>query len=350
MLKRALFAVLLLLGTARVARAADQGDEEIVPNRDTPSGVRKAAEESANQEDQTPAALRWMLKPINRGMFVRLPVIDTDPNRGITYGIMPIVVLQGKHDDRIEQIHAPSLNYNKDFGLSPTYRYYYYPAENAAFVGRVSRAKYEHEVMTEYEDHSLFGSRFDVYGRFQKNRDAGQRFYGLGPDSQKSADANYIQDYWQYNWGVGLPFSEGSPYRVHLSQRYIASRILNGPLKGLPVFDSVFPEQFAEKSQQTNETRVNLDYDTRDHAVTTSRGAYSNVFAESSVRGFRSEYDYERYGAESRWFEPVPGHPTHVIALQGRYEQIIGPTPKSTEPTTWGRATARIAAPTTGRA
>ena len=330
MIKRALLAVLLLLGAAGAARAlmgAGPEEEEIVPNPQTPGGVRKAAQDVVNKEDETPAALRWMLKPLKRGMFVRLPVIDSDPNRGLTYGIMPIVVLQGKNDDRIEQIHAPSLNYNKDFGLSPTYRYYYYPEEDAAFVGRVSRAKYEHEVMTEYSDHSFAGTQLDVLGRFQKNRDAGQRFFGLGPDSQKNAEANFIQDYWLYNWAIGTPLRPDSPLRARLSQRYIDSRILNGPLRGLPVFDTVFPQQFSDHAQQSAETRVTLDYDTRDNAMTTTRGAYAQVFAESSVRGFLSEYDYERYGADARWFASVPGHPTHVVALQGRYEQILGPTP-----------------------
>ena len=326
---RLLLAGLLLLPSAAVFASGSQnsGDTEIVPNRNVPSGVREAAAESSGSEDQTPPALRWMLKPLNRGMFVRLPVIDTDPNRGLTYGIMPILVLQGKNDDRIEQIHAPSLNYNKDFGFSPTYRYYYYPQDDATFVGRLSKARYEHEAMAEYTDRSFLDSPFDVTGRFQKNRDAGQRFYGLGPDSPKSADANYIQDYWQYNWGVGIPFRENSPFRAHLSQRYMATRILNGPLKGLPDFANEFPEQYATKAQQTNETRLTLDYDTRDHAVTTSRGGYANVFAESSLRGYLSQYEYQRYGSDLRWFFPVPEHPAQVLAIQGRYEQILGQTP-----------------------
>jgi hypothetical protein len=327
---RAFLAVLLILSASSSARALlveDAGDTEIVPNRDVPSGVREAAVEARAKEDQTPSAFRWMLQPLKRGMFVRLPVIDEDPNRGITYGIMPIVVLQGKNDDRIEQIHAPSLNYNKDFGLSPTYRYYYYPQEDAAFVGRVSRARYEHEAMTQYEDRSVLGSPYDVRVRFQKNRDAGQRFYGLGPASPKSGEANYIQDYWQYNWEVGTPLRAGSPFRAHVSQRYMAGRILNGPLRGLPAFDTAFPAQYADKAQQTNETRLSLDYDTRDRPVTTGRGTYVDVFAESSVRGFLSEYDYERYGADARWFLPVPEHPSQVVALQGRYEQVLGQSP-----------------------
>ena len=139
MAKRALFAVLLLLGAAGAARAlmaSGSDDQEMVPNQSTPGGVRQAAQEVRAQEDETPPMLRWMLQPLPHGMFVRLPVIDTDPNRGITYGIMPIIVLQNKNGDRIEQIHAPSLTYNKDFGLTPTYRYYYYPQPDADFVGR----------------------------------------------------------------------------------------------------------------------------------------------------------------------------------------------------------------------
>jgi surface antigen Omp85-like protein len=335
MIKRAALGVLLLMAAFVPARASsssgaggpDGSDEEIVPNRQTPGGVRKAAQEVEGEKDETPAMLRWMLKPLKRGMFVRLPIIDTDPNRGITYGVMPIIVLQGENDDRIKQIHAPSVTYNKDFKLSPTYRYYYYPEEDAAFVGRVSRAKYENEVMLEYTDHSLFGTPYDVLGRFQKNRDAGQRFFGFGPNSQRGGEANYIQDYWLYNLGVGAPLRPDSPFRARLSQRYTASRILNGPLQGLPTFQATFPQQFAERAQQTTETRFTLDYDTRDHAVTTTRGVYSQVFAESSVRGFLSQYDYQRYGAEGRWFKPVPEHPAQVIALQARYEQLMGPTP-----------------------
>ena len=326
MTTRIAFVLILLLG-ARAALAGDDADPGLAPSPVVPTGVRQAAAQASVGEDQTPAALRWMLQPLERGMFVRLPVIDADPNRGITYGVMPILVLQGKNDDRISQIHAPSLTYNKDFKLTPTYRYYYYPQEDANLVAIVSRGKYEHEVMTEYEDRSFLGTTYDVMLHFDKNRDAGQRFYGFGPDSPKNGESNFIQDYWRYRWGVGAPLSAGSPWRTRLSQRYISSRIIDGPLPGLPEFDAAYPQQFSRQAQQTNETRASLDYDTRDNAVTTARGAYFETYAEASVRGFLSEYDYERYGAEFRWFEPVPGHPSQVLAFQGRYEQILGPTP-----------------------
>jgi len=324
-MKRALLAALLLLGAAGTARAllADPQDGDLVPLRQPiPKGVKEAP-----KKDETPPFLRWMLAPLDRGMFVRLPIVDTDPNRGVTYGVMPIVVLQGKHDDRIEQIHAPSLTYNKNFKLSPTYRYYYYPQEDATFMARASRAKYEHEVMLQYEDRSFAGTDYDVYGRAQQAADSGQHFFGLGPDSAKSAETNYKQQFWLYKWAVGSPLTAASRWRARLSQRYESARLTNGPIPGFSSFSDSFPRQFSERAQQTNETRLSLEYDTRDHSVTTTRGVYGSVFAEESIRGFLSQYDYRRTGLDARWFKPWDGHPDRVFAAQAYYEQVLGAPP-----------------------
>jgi hypothetical protein len=322
---RAALALLLLCSTVRPARALllDPEGGDMIPIRSSIPAKAKAPP----ADDETPPFLRWMLKPLKRGIFVRLPIVDTDPNRGITYGVMPIVVLQGKTDDRIEQIHAPSVTYNKEFQLSPTYRYYYYPTEDASFLARVSRARFENEGMLQYEDHSFAGTAYDVFARLQENTDAGQRFYGFGPDSAKTDETNFKQQYWSYKWGVGTPLSKDSPWRVHLSQHYEASRITNGPIHNLHDFSDIFPRQYAEDAQETNETRLNLDYDTRDLAVTTERGTYANVFAETAVRGFLSQYDYQRYGLDARWFHQSKSGPSRAFAAQLQYEQIMGPTP-----------------------
>jgi hypothetical protein len=328
---RRLLAALLLaapLGAAP-ALAADQdgGGGELMPPRSIPPGVEKTVQKEAAAPDETPTALRWMLKPLKRGMFVRLPIIDTDPNRGVTYGVMPIWVLQDDKGDRIKQIHAPSITYNKDFKLAPTYRYYYYPQDDATLVARASRAKFEHEVIAQYDDHSFVDTDFDVQGRVQNARDAGQRFFGLGPNTQKSGEANYAQDYWQAKWALGKPLHKDSPWRARVSGRYVTSRILNGPLKGLPTFDSTYPQAKADNAQQTYETRVSVEYDTRDHATTTSRGEFLNLFAERSIRGFVSMYEYERYGVDARWFKPWVSDPGKVFAIQAGLEQINGATP-----------------------
>src|SRR5258708_6791908 len=64
----------------------------------------KIPDEMTTPGDQ-PWFIRAIIVPKPKSMFIRLPIIDTDPNRGITYGVMPIWVING--DGRIKQIHAP---------------------------------------------------------------------------------------------------------------------------------------------------------------------------------------------------------------------------------------------------
>jgi outer membrane protein assembly factor BamA len=253
--------------------------------------------------------------------------MDTDPNRGITIGVMPIWVLQGEKDDRIEQIHAPSLTYNKNFQVIPTYRYYYYPQEDATLIARASFSKFEREALGEYEDGSIAGTDFDVFARLQYNVDAGQRFFGFGPDSSKLGESNYREEYTQYNLGGGMPFSHGSPWRVRLSKHYQSGRFTEGALPNLPNFAATYPGQMSLRFQQINENRVTLAYDTRDHGVTTGRGAFVQSFAEYSIKGYESQFDYSRYGLDARWFRPWASDKDKVFAIQAKYEQLLGSPP-----------------------
>jgi hypothetical protein len=316
-----ILAVVLLFLVAKARAQSTTGSGEIIPPHDLPPSVQ------ASTTPETPPYLRWMLEPREHGIFVRLPIVDTDPNRGTTFGVLPILVLQDPQTDRITQIHAPSLTYNQYFGVEPTYRYYYYPTEQSSLAMRGSLGKYEDEAMTEYADRHAFGTPYDLFLRFQYNADAGPRFYGLGPDSAKDDQVNYKQQYWQYKWGVGTPLADGSSWRAHIGERYESSRILNGPLPNLPGMSTEFPAEYSDRYQQTNETRATLDYDTRDSLMTTTKGVLLQTYVEASVKGFVSEYDYERYGLDTRWFHPWTSDPSKVFAVQYQYEQIIGPTP-----------------------
>jgi hypothetical protein len=337
-MKKPALALLLLLSAlssfaadrraSKTSSTDDAQSVEVIPGRNIPKSVTKAVTEPPSEKDETPRIARWMIQPLKRGMFIRLPIMDTDPNRGITFGVMPIWVLQGANDDRIEQIHAPSVTYNKNFKLIPTYRYYYYPQEDAALIVRGSFSKYEREALGQYEDGSLAGTDFDAFIRLQYNVDAGQRFFGFGPDSSKAGEATYKEEYTQYKAGLGHPFVHDSPWRARYSKHYQAGRILDGVLNNFADFSTVYPGQTSRRYQQTNENRFALSYDTRDHAVTTGRGVFVESFAEYAIRGFESQYDYSRYGLDGRWFKPW-GDPRdgRVFAIQAKYEQLLGPTP-----------------------
>lgn len=330
-------AAVLLASTCAAAPVPSQpGSGDIIPP------TRLSTETvTAHSESSTPWEIRWILHPVKRGMIVTLPIIDTDPNRGITMGFLPIAVIKQSSGTRIEQIHAPSITYNAIFLWTPTYRYYYYPKPTATFLARAEVSKYDHEAMGEYNDRDLLDTNLDFMGRIQYNIDPAARFYGFGPDSSKSAQANYRGDYFLYTATIGRPLVEEKPYRIHLTDRLLGERIANGPVPGLPSFDSLYGLLMPVHYQQTNEVRVTLDYDTRNHPTATRTGALVQAFYSVSDRDFASEYNYSRYGWDTRFYHPWESDDRWVTAGQFSYEQMLGSAPFWLEPSLGGKYTLR---------
>ncbi|MDD5630189.1 MAG: BamA/TamA family outer membrane protein, partial [Elusimicrobia bacterium] len=289
-------------------------DLELVPQRDFPK----------RGPEEIPFALRLIMQPIKRGMWLRLPVVDTDPNRGITGGFMPIWVLREDNGERIEQIHAPSITYNKYFGPVPTYRYYWYPESDSTLVLRGAVGKYEHEVLGEFQDYSFRGTEVDLAVRVQYNVDSGQRYFGFGPDTSKEDETNYKEDYIMYRVTAGLPWTPKNPWRVHLSDMLTADKVSDGPIGGLPSFNQTFPDAVLSGRKMVHADRLILDYDTRDHAVTTSRGAYFQAFAEYSANELGSYKDFGRYGLDGRYYHRWREDSSRVTAAQVQFEQLTG--------------------------
>lgn len=317
-----ILAGLLLLCPELTAQEALTDPELLPPAMAVPKETR------AVSAPGTPKIIRWMVHPQKRGMFLNIPIIDTDPNRGVTVGVMPIWVIQEKNSDRIEQIHAPSMTYNSDFSFVPTYRYFYYPAKDAALAARGSfSVKQEREVFLQYQDRTLFGRRLDFSILTQYNVDGSNRFFGLGPNSPKSAESNYTENVIQYDLAVGVPLVPETRWMIHLDNRWAGERIYRGKITSLPSVNETFPAVVTHHRRGVNESRLIIAYDSRDDAITTSEGAYLQAFAGASVDSLVGDYDYTRYGLDGRYFHKWTGHDGEVTAANLKYEQLLGDAP-----------------------
>ncbi len=312
----------------------DDPDMEYTPQRNFPKEIKVV-------KDETPLALRLILQPIKNGMFVRIPVVDADPNRGLTYGVMPIWVLREKNSDRIQSIYAPSLTYNHHFGINPTLRYYAYPETDATFSARASAGKYEHEVFAQYEDLTPLDTNIPIFIRSQWNVDAGQRFFGIGPNTPQSRESNYKEDYTQNQLSAGLPLLADSKWHAHLADRLTSAAVTDGPLPRLASFSQSFPGLASNGHMQANEVRLSLDYDSRDHNVTTKRGAFLETSMDYSIRGAASSYDFNRYALDGRAFYPWPISEDFVTTAQVKFEQLYGNAPFWLMPSLGGKYSLR---------
>lgn len=275
-----------------------------------------------------PLIIRWMIRPLHRSMLITLPIVETDPNRGVTTGVMPILVRQGERDDRIRRIHAPSVTYNSIFGVTSTYRYYVYPTDKASFTGFLSASQTANRnLFVKYDDADFMGRGVFIESKAQWAVDGSKRFFGIGPDSERRNQTNYAEKTTHYDVRVGLPLSASRRWRASLGHRLAGQRVAAGPVDSLPDTARLFPQNVPARWHQDAELRAGVDFDTRDHPVTTSRGQYARVYAGNSQRAFGSEFDFQRYGADLRTFVRSSRSSRRVTAIQARFEQLLGTAP-----------------------
>lgn len=277
-------------------------------------------------EDQ-PFPLSLIIKPIRKGVFIRLPIMDTDPNRGVTVGVMPIWVINGEGEDadRIVHIHAPSVTYNKIFKIIGTYRYYYYPTDDSSLTLRAAAAQVnDHELLAQYEGFALRDGDVMAGLKLQYNVDGSNRFFGIGPDTSKKAEANYTYDVLQYTGSVGFTPDPEDDWHLIVAHHMAGERILNGPVSALPAIKTTFPGAAPEHRHQTSALRATVNYDSRDNVVTTREGLFTEFFVESAERAIASEYAFQRYGTDLRYFFHPSENGRWATAARVKFEQVLG--------------------------
>ncbi len=314
---------LFLLSLGVQAHAQDQNnnqDQIIVKNLKPPTT-------SQTDVDKTPALVRWMFYKQDRNIQVIVPILATDPNSGTSIGIMPIWVKQKKNSDDIQSITAPSITENQYFGPEATYRYYYFPNQYESFTAIGTIGKYENEALIEYKNLRFENTGTDFDFRLHKNTNAGGLFYGIGQNSAYGNESSYISHAWSYNVTAGHAIVPGSNWRIEANSHLLSERVTNGVIPGMPGIKTQFGGYVPQNFQQVQEGRLSLNYDSRDSAVTTTKGAFLQAYSGYSVRGIASSYNYNRYGIDGRYFYPWPNHPDNVLAFQIQGQQLYGNAP-----------------------
>ncbi|MCH7885879.1 MAG: hypothetical protein IIC01_11610 [Planctomycetes bacterium] len=176
--------LIALLALSLAAASSAQGtskpfigaNEDPRPPKQLPPGFQKKP--GKNQ----PLILRMMLHEVPNGMLVALPIIDTNPNKGTTMGVMPIYVVLPSHKN-IAHIFAPSLTYNPTFRIEATMRYYWYPNERANYFVRAAvSGNQNQDFIGQMEDLDFLGRGLALSARLAFDVDGSKRFFGVGPE------------------------------------------------------------------------------------------------------------------------------------------------------------------------
>jgi hypothetical protein len=285
-------------------------------------------------------AARIMTRTWGDNIFVFLPAISTDPNAGPTVGVLPVLVLADPRNKHIRHLLAPSYTYNHLFGQTGTMRYYWYPTDVSQLylTGSLSQ-RTNREAKVRFINPAAFDGVFYLGSEAYYTVDASMRFYGLTPNSRESDETGYAATDSGYRLAGGVNF--GRAWRSTVGFRFRRFTTGTNVIPDTVDLKARFPEVPGVGTNNTVAYETRLLWDTRDSAVTPSRGSSGEIFAEKTAGPLGSDSDYFRYGLEGKRFF-LWKSPKHVTVVRGLFEKANGSfVPFYELPTVGGRESVR---------
>ncbi len=300
-------ALALALGSAQ-GRAADTG---------TGAATEAEADVPANvPPPPPPTASRWF--DFTRLPVIPVPLIDVDPDSGVTVGILP-TWLHSNDQSEITRIIAPDLVHSPNFGVGGHFRIFSYPSadEQWSVVAGIKQ-RVEREFDLEYELGRQRESQWSISTSLVYDRSGTPRFYGLGNRARKDDETNYTAGQEVAQTQAGYNFNHTWQLQYTLRAKHMD--VTAGTLTEVPTIQQLFPalRGLGETDQVLN--RFSLIYDTRDDATIPSRGTKWVVYAGVASHGeFPFNSMYSEAGFDARTFLPLTPDDTLAGHVALRY-------------------------------
>ncbi|MBI3078590.1 MAG: BamA/TamA family outer membrane protein [Deltaproteobacteria bacterium] len=265
--------------------------------------------------------LAWPQVAPGKVSVVPLPVYDTNPQEGSTFGFMPVFLILDEQD-AVRQIYAPTITHNVINGTTGTFRLLGYP-DNARRYALTAGAStgINYRVRARDSDTRFLDGRFLFESRVRQERDGTFRFFGFGTRSVASDETNYALRETHAEFAFGPHLSR----HLHLTLREIIRRVEveQGRVENVPFIGDRFPDIPGVRGGTVHAQRLALTYDSRDSGIVPTRGAFWQLYAEVSAPELGSSADYLKLGGEGSWLFPLDG-PAVVLVLHGLLEGLNG--------------------------
>jgi outer membrane protein assembly factor BamA len=260
----------------------------------------------------------FKLQDPNSWPFIPVPEVATDPNGGVTYGVLPVWLFTDSKNE-ISSILAPDINANSTLGPGGNFRYLAYPsADTNWYAVAGAQEKIARKVDFDYQTGRERKKWWSFEGRFYFERDPTERFYGLGNHSHKGNQTNYTTKQIYGEGILGLNLSE----RVQLSmmERPRWVRIQAGGFNSVPDISRLFPKQKGINGGSELYSQWMLQYDSRDSVDIPRSGTLGRLYYGIAARQFGSSFSYNRFGGELRQYLTVGKRITFAGHIFNEYE------------------------------
>lgn len=230
-----------------------------------------------------------------------VPEVTTDPNGGVTYGIM-LAFLFKDQDGHINDIFAPDVNENSELGPGGTLRYFAYPSEDTQwFAVAGAQENIARTIDLNYETGRTHENWWSAEGEFFFEKDPTERFYGIGNESDEGNETNYTTEQLFFRGLLGWNITRDLQLALVTKPRYV--RIQDGAFTTLPQIFDLFPKVKGINGGSEFYNELRLTYDTRDSIEMPRSGGLAVLYGGNADRALASSVSYNRIGGEvSRYY------------------------------------------------
>lgn len=244
--------------------------------------------------------------------FIPIPEIETDPDSGRTFGLIP-TWLQNDAQGSITRIIAPQFYHNSYFGWGLGASLFDYPSADTQWSVEGDIEQYvERNLDINYQSGLLRGQPLSISGRLLYDRNGTPRFFGVGNDTSFAEQTNYTSrtELAQITpaWNINPQLQLGYMLRAE------TVKVMPGSLPGITSIESRFGRGASLGTVSLWLHRLVLTYDTRDSLNLPTRGTQVVIYGGTAAHGgFVNDSLYSEAGLEARKYLPL-GHQA-VLAL-----------------------------------
>ncbi len=234
----------------------------------------------------------------SRRQHIPIPAFKTTPNSGETYGLLYALLFLDENQ-KVTNLFAPSITYNKIFGLSTTLRLYKYPKEGERYFLKLSKStKINEDVVAEYKNCSLFHGLYRVNLRGHYFENSSYRFYGIGPDTDENDESDYTHREFMLRFFGGINL--GKYCCISLTERLMNVQVKTGGLETIPDTRDLYRNVTGIRGSWTYAHKIGLRFDTRPKHDMSSHGYYLNIDYEVADREFGSEISFRKFCVQTK--------------------------------------------------
>ena len=328
---RRILASLILTTTFVIASATAHADSSPAPAAPVPTSSVPTSSSRFSLLDPSTWKMpqydwhSFKVQDPNSWPFIPVPEVATDPNGGVTYGVLPVWLFTDDKNE-ITSILAPDINANSTLGPGGNFRYLAYPSSDTNwYVVAGAQETIARKVDLDYQTGRDRKKWWSFEGRFFFERDPTERFFGEGNHSHEGNQSNYTTEQLYGEAILGVNLSEKLQLSMMERPRYV--RIQEGGFTSVPSIFTQFPHQKGLNGGSEVLSQWMIQYDSRDSVDIPRSGTLGRLYYSVADRRFGSSISYNRFGGELREFYTIGKRVTLAGHVFNEYEPSGGEIP-----------------------